>query len=65
MLFRSQLLTTRPPYYEFEPMAAMFRIVTDDCPPIPTGISDFLKDFLLKCFTKEPSKRPNAKDLLN
>ena len=60
-----QLLTTKPPYYEFEPMAAMFRIVTDDCPPIPTGISDFLKDFLLKCFTKEPSKRPNAKDLLN
>ena len=60
-----QLLTTKPPYYEFEPMAAMFRIVTDDCPPIPTGISDFLKDFLLKCFTKEPLKRPNAKDLLN
>ena len=59
-----QLLTTRPPYYEFEPMAAMFRIVTDDCPPIPSGISSFLKDFLLKCFTKEPSKRPNAKELL-
>ena len=59
-----QLLTTRPPYYEFEPMAAMFRIVTDDCPPIPSGISNYLKDFLLKCFTKEPSKRPNAKDLL-
>ena len=60
-----QLLTTRPPYYEFEPMAAMFRIVTDDCPPIPGGISNYLKDFLLKCFTKEPSKRPNAKELLN
>ena len=59
-----QLLTTRPPYYEFEPMAAMFRIVTDDCPPIPSGISNYLKDFLLKCFTKEPSKRPNAKELL-
>ena len=59
-----QLLTTKPPYYEFEPMAAMFRIVTDDCPPIPNGISNFLKDFLLKCFTKEPSKRPSAKELL-
>ena len=59
-----QLLTTKPPYYEFEPMAAMFRIVTDDCPPIPTDISDFLRDFLLKCFTKDPLKRPNAKDLL-
>ena len=59
-----QLLTTRPPYYEFEPMAAMFRIVTDDCPPIPSDISEFLKDFLLKCFTKDPLKRPNAKELL-
>ena len=59
-----QLLTTKPPYYEFEAMAAMFRIVTDDCPPIPTGISDTLKDFLLKCFTKDPIKRPNAKELL-
>ena len=45
-----QLLTTRPPYYEFEPMAAMFRIVTDDCPPLPSGISEHLKNFLLKCF---------------
>ena len=59
-----QLLTTKPPYYEFEAMAAMFRIVTDDCPPFPTGISDTLKDFLLKCFTKDPIKRPNAKELL-
>ena len=59
-----QLLTTRPPYYEFEPMAAMFRIVTDDCPPLPTGISEHLKNFLLKCFTKDPSKRPSAKELL-
>ena len=59
-----QLLTTRPPYYEFEPMAAMFRIVTDDCPPIPSDISEFLKDFLLKCFTKDPLKRPSAKELL-
>ena len=60
-----QLLTTRPPYYEFEPMAAMFRIVTDDCPPIPSGISPGLKDFLLKCFMKEPAKRPTAKELLS
>ena len=59
-----QLLTTRPPYYEFEPMAAMFRIVTDDCPPLPSGISEHLKNFLLKCFTKDPSKRPSAKELL-
>ena len=59
-----QLLTTRPPYYEFEPMAAMFRIVTDDCPPLPSWISEHLKNFLLKCFTKDPAKRPSAKELL-
>jgi len=32
--------------------------------PLPTGISENLKNFLLKCFNKNPSKRPSAKELL-
>ncbi len=59
-----QLLTTQPPYYEFDAMAAMFRIVRDKCPPLPNGISDNLRDFLLKCFEKDPENRASAKDLL-
>ena len=60
-----QLLTTEPPYYEFNMFAAMFRIVMDEHPPLPEGISENLKDFLKKCFTKDPHLRPKSKDLLN
>ena len=59
-----QLLTTQPPYYEFDAMQAMFRIVQDKCPPLPNDISDNLRDFLLKCFEKDPEKRLSAKELL-
>jgi serine/threonine protein kinase len=34
-----ELLTGKPPYYELAPMAALFRIVQDDYPPLPEGIS--------------------------
>ena len=59
-----QLLTTLPPYYEFSAMGAMFRIVQDKCPPLPPDISPNLRDFLLKCFEKEPKNRASAKELL-
>lgn len=38
----------------------MFRIVEDDKPPIPEGCSQLLRDFLTKCFNKDPTKRPSA-----
>jgi serine/threonine protein kinase len=60
-----QLLTSKPPYYQLEPYPAMFRIVTDDYPPLPDNISENLKDFLIKCFNKDPNKRPKSRDLLN
>lgn len=34
-----ELLEGKPPYHFLDPMPAMFRIVQDDCPPIPEGIS--------------------------
>eukprot|EP01042_Synura_sphagnicola_P028181 gene28181-36369_t len=34
-----ELLTSVPPYFELLPMSAMFRIVQDDYPPLPEGIS--------------------------
>jgi serine/threonine protein kinase len=60
-----QLLTSKPPYYQLEPYPAMFRIVTDEYPPLPENISENLKDFLIQCFFKDPNKRPKSKDLLN
>ena len=45
-------------------MSAMFRIVQDDYPPLPEGISQALRDFLLLCFQKEPVMRSSAAQLL-
>jgi len=46
-------------------MAALFRIVTNnDYPPLPEGISQALRDFLLLCFQKEPAMRSSAAKLL-
>ena len=70
-LFRSlgctivELLTGKPPYYDFDQMAALFRIVQDDCPPLPEGISPACKDFLMQCFQKEPILRKSAATLLS
>ncbi|KAJ2236356.1 Protein kinase of the Mitotic Exit Network, partial [Coemansia sp. RSA 455] len=60
-----ELLTGKPPYSELLTMAALYRIVEDDHPPIPEGISEELKDFLLQCFQKEPANRPTAAELMS
>ncbi|KAJ2883349.1 Protein kinase of the Mitotic Exit Network, partial [Coemansia aciculifera] len=60
-----ELLTGKPPYSELMQMAALYRIVEDDHPPIPEGISEELKDFLLLCFQKEPANRPTAAELMS
>lgn len=36
----------------------------DDYPPLPEGISEALRDFLLQCFKKEPLLRKSAQELL-
>eukprot|EP00033_Pygsuia_biforma_P000945 GCRY01001087.1.p1 GENE.GCRY01001087.1~~GCRY01001087.1.p1 ORF type:complete len:1008 (-),score=316.96 GCRY01001087.1:454-3477(-) len=59
-----ELLTGQPPYFELAPMTALFRIVSEDHPPIPEGISSALRDFLLQCFQKDPNLRVGAHKLL-
>uniref|UniRef100_A0A7S2WEB9 non-specific serine/threonine protein kinase n=1 Tax=Mucochytrium quahogii TaxID=96639 RepID=A0A7S2WEB9_9STRA len=59
-----ELLTIKPPYFDIPPMAALYRIVQDDHPPLPEGLSPALREFLLLCFRKEPLLRSSAKDLL-
>eukprot|EP01094_Clydonella_sp_ATCC50884_P002136 TRINITY_DN11643_c0_g1_i1.p1 TRINITY_DN11643_c0_g1~~TRINITY_DN11643_c0_g1_i1.p1 ORF type:complete len:1085 (-),score=383.55 TRINITY_DN11643_c0_g1_i1:312-3566(-) len=59
-----ELITGEPPYYDLAQMPALFRIVQDDHPPLPEGISPALRDFLLQCFQKEPRLRISAKKLL-
>eukprot|EP00771_Trimastix_marina_P002149 gnl/Trimastix_PCT/3263.p1 GENE.gnl/Trimastix_PCT/3263~~gnl/Trimastix_PCT/3263.p1 ORF type:complete len:1015 (-),score=367.46 gnl/Trimastix_PCT/3263:98-3142(-) len=59
-----ELLTGSPPYFEMDHMPALFRIVQDDHPPIPPGLSSNLNNFLMKCFQKEPDLRATAKQLI-
>lgn len=59
-----ELLEGKPPYHFLDPMPALFRIVQDDCPPIPEGASPIVKDFLMHCFTKDVNFRISAKKLL-
>ncbi|XP_024396492.1 MAP3K epsilon protein kinase 1 isoform X3 [Physcomitrium patens] len=60
-----ELLTCIPPYYELQPMPALYRIVQDPRPPLPEHVSDAITDFLLQCFQKDAKLRPDAKTLLN
>ncbi|TPX37860.1 hypothetical protein SeMB42_g06841 [Synchytrium endobioticum] len=59
-----EMLTGRPPYWDMNPMTALFRIVEDDNPPLPEGISPELKAFLMKCFQKDIANRADATELL-
>lgn len=59
-----ELLDGQPPYHQLKPMQALFRIVQDDCPPIPDGASPIVKDFLMHCFQKDSNLRISAKKLL-
>ncbi|KAK6921449.1 Protein kinase domain [Dillenia turbinata] len=60
-----ELLTCVPPYFDLQPMPALFRIVQDDHPPIPDGLSPDITDFLRQCFKKDARQRPDAKTLLS
>ena len=59
-----ELLDGKPPYHQFAPMPALFRIVNDDHPPLPEGASPLVRDFLMQCFQKDPNLRVSAKKLL-
>ena len=58
-----ELLTGEPPYFELAPITALYKIVQENQPPFPTGISAELNDFLRKCFTREPEHRATAAQL--
>ncbi|KAL9108663.1 MAG: hypothetical protein Q9227_006609 [Pyrenula ochraceoflavens] len=59
-----ELLDGKPPYHKLQAMQALFRIVNDDHPPLPSGASPTVVDFLMQCFQKDPNLRVSAKKLL-
>ncbi|TNN88282.1 Mitogen-activated protein kinase kinase kinase 3 [Liparis tanakae] len=60
-----EMLTQKPPWAEYEAMAAIFKIATQPTKPIlPESVSDAARDFLRQVFVEE-KWRPTADALLS
>ncbi len=72
-----ELLRGEPPYFNHDPFSAMYKMVEDEHPPLPSGISQVQKagkncfnffqalyHFLMECFKKDVNFRVGAKDLM-
>eukprot|EP00850_Spirogloea_muscicola_P007432 SM000037S13567 [mRNA] locus=s37:673594:679218:- [translate_table: standard] len=65
-----EMATGKPPWSQFQsqagpPVSALFHIAASKAPPpIPDHLSPEAKDFLLKCFRRDPRERPPASELL-
>jgi len=58
----------RPPHSDKSPLQVIFYIPRSDPPNLPEDQVDFsseFREFVAKCCTKDPKKRPTAKELLS
>ncbi|XP_061364474.1 mitogen-activated protein kinase kinase kinase YODA-like [Gastrolobium bilobum] len=61
-----EMATTEPPWYQYEGVAAMFKIGNSkELPQIPDHLSNEGKDFVRKCLQRNPHDRPSASELLD
>lgn len=59
-----EMLTEKPPWAEYEAMAAIFKIATQPTdPPLPMHVSDQARNFV-SCIFVEAKHRPSAEELL-
>ncbi|ONK63990.1 uncharacterized protein A4U43_C07F20980 [Asparagus officinalis] len=60
-----EMATSKPPWSQYEGIAAMFKIGNSrELPAIPGHLSEDGKDFIRRCLQREPSYRPTAAELL-
>ncbi|XP_057763042.1 mitogen-activated protein kinase kinase kinase YODA-like [Arachis stenosperma] len=60
-----EMATTKPPWSQYEGVAAMFKIGNSkELPTIPDNLSSEGKDFVIKCLQRNPHNRPSARELL-
>ncbi|KAJ8536795.1 hypothetical protein K7X08_035196 [Anisodus acutangulus] len=60
-----EMATSKPPWSQYEGVAAMFKIGNSkELPAVPEQLSDEAKDFVRKCLQREPRHRPTAAQLL-
>ncbi|KAK6137405.1 hypothetical protein DH2020_028828 [Rehmannia glutinosa] len=61
-----EMATTKPPWSQYEGVAAMFKIGNSkELPEIPDHLSDEGKDFVMQCLQRNPRYRPSAAQLLD
>ncbi|XP_077220752.1 mitogen-activated protein kinase kinase kinase YODA-like isoform X2 [Tasmannia lanceolata] len=61
-----EMATTKPPWSQYEGVAAMFKIGNSkELPAIPDHLSDEGKDFVKQCLQRNPIHRPMAAQLLD
>lgn len=62
-----EMLTGNPPWHEFEGVAAIFKIATENPPisEVSRQVSKAAAEFIALCFRRSKSNRPSAKDLLS
>ncbi|OVA14004.1 Protein kinase domain [Macleaya cordata] len=60
-----EMATTKPPWSQYEGVAAMFKIGNSkELPAIPDHLSEDGKDFVRQCLQRNPLHRPTAAQLL-
>ncbi|KAI0494357.1 hypothetical protein KFK09_024491 [Dendrobium nobile] len=60
-----EMATSKPPWSQFEGVAAIFKIGNSkDIPAIPDHLSSEAKSFLRLCLLRDPSARPTAAQLI-
>ncbi|XP_061353817.1 mitogen-activated protein kinase kinase kinase YODA-like [Gastrolobium bilobum] len=60
-----EMATTKPPWSQYEGVAAMFKIGNSkELPTIPDNLSSEGKDFVRRCLQRNPYNRPPAIELL-
>jgi serine/threonine protein kinase len=61
-----EMSTGQPPWSEYQPIAAIYRIGSGDTPipELPDKFSTEAKEFVSKCLIRNPDDRPSAADLL-
>ncbi|KAG0480555.1 hypothetical protein HPP92_011413 [Vanilla planifolia] len=61
-----EMATSRPPWSQFEGVAAIFKIGNSkDIPEIPDHLSSEAKSFVKLCLQRDPSARPTASQLID
>ena len=61
-----EMLSGKPPWHGLEGVAAIYQICSSDKPKysLPDSVSDIARDFLERCFIRDPLDRPSADELL-